>query len=106
MIYISLIKKINSYFAQLACVVISMLPVVSNTAQENTPRLKFEVINSDQGLSVGIMTGILKDSKGFVWLISSDGINRFDGYEIKVFRSDAVDHSTISTGMAINCAED
>lgn len=107
MIYSTFIKKINSYFAQLACIAISLLPVVSNTtAQENSPRLKFEIINSDQGLSVGIMTGMLKDSNGFVWLISSDGIDRFDGYEFKVFRSDAVDHTTISPGMAINCAED
>jgi ligand-binding sensor domain-containing protein/two-component sensor histidine kinase len=107
MFYQAVIKKAFSFFAHPACIAISILTNVSNsTAQENTPRLRFELINADHGLSVGTMTGMLKDRRGFLWFISSNGINRFDGYEFKVFRSDPADHTTISPGMAINCAED
>jgi signal transduction histidine kinase/ligand-binding sensor domain-containing protein len=100
-------KKISPYFISFHLALVLFLLIVSKLpAQDNAPRLKFEIINSDNGLSVGIMTGMLKDNRGFLWFISSDGIDRFDGYEFKVFRSDPEDHGTISAGMAINCAED
>ncbi len=42
-------------------------------------------ITMQDGLSDNNVNAIIKDSKGFIWLGTSDGLNRYDGYEIKSF---------------------
>lgn len=37
------------------------------------------------GLSQNDVQCIYQDSKGFIWLATNDGLNRFDGYEFKVY---------------------
>ncbi len=62
----------------------------------------FERISLEQGLSQGTVNCILQDSKGFMWFGTEDGLNRYDGYEFKIFRPDpgnpsAISHSTVWT---------
>lgn len=41
--------------------------------------LNFKHLTTENGLSQGVVDFMLKDSKGFMWFTSHDGINRFDG---------------------------
>jgi len=47
----------------------------------------FGHITTDDGLSTGTANCVFKDSKGFVWIGTVDGLNRYDGYEITVFKN-------------------
>ncbi|GAA4279621.1 hybrid sensor histidine kinase/response regulator transcription factor [Gaetbulibacter aestuarii] len=49
---------------------------------------KIEYINSDIGLSQNEVTSILKDKKGFIWIATRGGLNRYDGNNIKVFHNE------------------
>lgn len=40
-----------------------------------------------QGLSQGFVSDICQDKDGFIWMGTMDGLNRYDGYGVKVFRS-------------------
>jgi signal transduction histidine kinase/ligand-binding sensor domain-containing protein len=51
----------------------------------------------DQGLSNNIVWSILQDSRGFMWFGTIDGLNRYDGYEAKVYRNDPDDPNSLST---------
>jgi len=53
-------------------------------------------INSEDGLSHNIVNDIEQDGMGFVWIATDDGLNRFDGYEFKVYRFDPEDPTSIS----------
>jgi signal transduction histidine kinase/ligand-binding sensor domain-containing protein len=57
-------------------------------------------------MSKGAMTNMYKDSKGFVWIATSGGINRYDGSEFKIFRCDAADPATIGNGSPTAITED
>lgn len=46
-------------------------------------------ITVDDGLSQGFVTSIIQDKSGFVWVATLNGLNRYDGYDFKVYRSEA-----------------
>jgi len=49
--------------------------------------IHFENLSIEDGLSQGTVFCILQDSKGFMWFGTEDGLNRFDGYNFKVYRN-------------------
>jgi ligand-binding sensor domain-containing protein len=48
---------------------------------------QFERFAMEDGLSHHMVNDILRDSSGFVWFATSSGLNRYDGYSVKVFRN-------------------
>jgi signal transduction histidine kinase/ligand-binding sensor domain-containing protein/DNA-binding response OmpR family regulator len=60
------------------------------------PRLKFKHITNEQGLSNSTIETIYQDHRGFIWFGTRDGLNRYDGYQMVVFRYDPKDSNSIS----------
>jgi len=50
--------------------------------------LRFQHYTIDNGLSQNTVDCILKDSHGFMWFGTWNGLNRFDGYNFVVYKSD------------------
>jgi signal transduction histidine kinase/ligand-binding sensor domain-containing protein len=48
--------------------------------------VKFDRYSSAGGLSENNVHCIFRDSRGFVWLGTDDGLNRFDGYSFQIYR--------------------
>ena len=59
----------------------------------HSQRLKFEHYGEEDGLSHNSVRHIEQDDKGFIWLGTSSGLNRFDGYRFKRFST------TINSGF-------
>lgn len=47
----------------------------------------FDQLSTKDGLSNGTIYSIFRDSKGFMWFCTADGINRYDGYSFKLYKS-------------------
>lgn len=46
----------------------------------------FKHYNINSGLSQNTVMSILQDSKGFIWIGTKNGLNRFDGHNFKIYR--------------------
>ncbi len=68
--------------------------------------IQFGQITVDDGLSNSYVNCLLQDKTGFIWFGTDDGLNRFDGYEIKVYRNNPDDSSSISNNTIWSLWED
>lgn len=55
-------------------------------AQNQAPRLHFKHIQNEDGLSNSTIEAIQQDARGFIWLGTRDGLNRYDGYQMTVYK--------------------
>jgi len=69
--------------------------------------LRFQHLTPEDGLSNGRHWSkkcILRDNFGIIWISTVDGLNRWDGYDVEVFKNDVFDttsiHSNFVTGMS------
>jgi len=57
----------------------------------------YTVYTQEDGLASGASNGIAMDSTGFLWVLSENGLSRFDGYSFQVFTHNNNDSSSISS---------
>ena len=65
-------------------VILLWLPV--SLSAVDLPNLTFRTITISDGLSNNIINTIYKDKRGFIWLGTQTGLDRFDGINVKSFR--------------------
>ncbi|QQS51397.1 MAG: hypothetical protein IPM71_01365 [Bacteroidota bacterium] len=58
-------------------------------AQTEGADIAFRSYSIDDGLSNYVIVDFEQDTNGFLWIATSDGLNRFDGYSFKVFKNNA-----------------
>ena len=73
-----------------------MLYVTTVTAQQNDI---FSSYGVDDGLPQSSIWSMVQDTRGFLWLGTSDGICRFDGYNFTVYRSDTNNAKILTRGI-------
>ena len=66
--------------------------------------LRFRNIGLEQGLSQSTVYAVAQDSRGFMWFGTQDGLNRFDGYSMKVFKHIPGDRNSVADN-SISCLE-
>ncbi len=58
--------------------------------------LQFEHLSMKDGLSMNPIMTIVQDNKGFLWFGTQDGLNKYDGYKFKIYKSKESDSTSIS----------
>lgn len=90
-------KQITNFFLFL------FILIGSASAQ---PRCKVQYYSTEQGLSHQAVTAMFKDSEGFMWFGSWDGINRFDGRGFVSYKSSPGDMSQLGNDRIDQIMED
>lgn len=88
--------------------IITLLFIVSlgGHVYSQDKEIKFDLLSMTDGLSQNTITYLYQDSKGFLWVGTPSGLNRYDGKHFKVYKNEPLDNSTLSNNY-INCiAED
>ncbi|MFC4311733.1 two-component regulator propeller domain-containing protein [Steroidobacter flavus] len=57
--------------------------------------LRFVRLSRAQGLSQQRVTHIVQDGRGFLWFGTQYGLNRYDGYQFRVFKNDPADPESL-----------
>ncbi|GAA4824433.1 two-component regulator propeller domain-containing protein [Algivirga pacifica] len=86
-------------------VLLSQLLLLFNVfAQQD--KAKFRNLGLDDGLSQTSVFAILQDRQGFMWFGTEDGLNRYDGYEFKVYKADPLNKNSLANSYIYSLLED
>ena len=66
------------------------------------PDIKFKQVNVEQGLSNSWVEAIFQDSRGFMWIGTRNGLDRYDGQQFKIYQNNLKDTGSISDNF-IKC---
>ena len=58
--------------------------------------LQLRRLTMENGLSNNEVYTIIQDSRGYMWFATGDGVNRYDGYDFKIFRHDPNNQNSLS----------
>ncbi|MEM1246972.1 MAG: two-component regulator propeller domain-containing protein [Acidobacteriota bacterium] len=56
---------------------------------------RFSRLGLEDGLSQAHVSSFLQDNRGFIWLATEDGLNRYDGRSVVVYKHDSQDPSSL-----------
>jgi ligand-binding sensor domain-containing protein len=62
--------------------------------------------NPDNQLSSSFVTQMYLDQEGFIWATTRDGINRYDGYQFRVFRRENEADKTLASNYVNTMMQD
>jgi signal transduction histidine kinase/ligand-binding sensor domain-containing protein/CheY-like chemotaxis protein/HPt (histidine-containing phosphotransfer) domain-containing protein len=66
----------------------------------------FEHVTMRDGLSQGTVEAILQDSRGYLWMATESGLNRYDGNSIRVYRRERGNPQALASDYVWTMAED
>src|ERR1700741_3115674 len=91
----------------LRTLILTILPLCWFLSARTQPAtLRFDHLGTEQGLSQSNVTCILQDSRGFMWFGTQDGLNKYDGYKITVYKKNAQSRQSLSHNFIQDIAED
>ncbi|MCH7772633.1 MAG: histidine kinase, partial [Bacteroidetes bacterium] len=70
-----------------------------------TGDVKFDRISIEQGLSQSSVYAIIQDKTGFMWFGTTDGLNKFDGYDFTLYKHDPQNQNSLSNSRITSICE-
>lgn len=85
-------------FSSLLCLSVNLPAQITQT--------RFEHVSVEDGLSQNSILCVLQDKTGYLWIGTQDGLNRYDGYEFKIWRPIEENENSLSHGVVQALVED
>ncbi len=82
---------------KLVCTISFFLVIIKLLASETNGELRFHRLKNKQGLSNSTVMSIVQDRNQMLWIATFDGLNRYDGYNFKVYH-----HKTSKKNSLLN----
>ena len=97
-------KPVTFFFRRLLFFLLTMTLYTGIVNGQEQPVIKRLGISN--GLSNNSVRCIYQDKRGFIWLATYDGLNRYDGREFKVFRNKIGDSTSLPHNYIYTLFED
>ena len=78
---------------------ITVFTPINKLSYAQSKNLIFNNINIEQGISQSTIEAIFQDSEGYIWLGTNDGLNRYNGYEFKIYNYEEYQNSISHSGI-------
>ena len=88
--------KLHTAFGLVTCVLLSL---------DGQSQSKFSHLTTRNGLSHNTVMDLAQDQRGFLWVATADGLNRYDGEQFQTYRRSARDTNSLSNNF-IHCLFD
>lgn len=88
------------------CFLISVLLILAASILTAQVDISTRNLYLEDGLSQSTVICIFQDSKGFIWLGTQNGLNRYDGSNFTIFRHDPADPASLSFSEIYGIVED
>lgn len=88
-------------------VLVSVFFIITLTnISEAQEHINFKHITIENGLSQSNAQTIYQDSNGYIWIGTNEGLNRYNGFEMKVYKADKDKKNTIINNYILSIQED
>ena len=87
------INRMKKLLFTVIIIVFSFEPVYTKVIKKSD--YSFRSLDTESGLSQNAVLSILQDRKGFMWFGTKDGLNRYDGNKIKIFKNEIDNPSSL-----------
>lgn len=86
--------------------VITFSVVFTEDAIGKNKNINFKSLTIENGLSQNSVSSIFQDSEGYMWFGTSDGLNKYDGYNFESYKFDRRSNKSIAGSYIADIAED
>lgn len=94
------------YYCKLIICTLFLICTIIPFGYAQNENLKFLHIGTSEGLSQINVNRIFQDSRGFMWIATRNGLNRYDGYRFITYRYNDKDSTSLSHNTVTDIAED
>ena len=98
-------KKIN-ILKVLSVIVLGLIVFNTNIWTSYASNISFRNIKNEDGLAQSTVETMIQDRKGYIWIGTNDGLNKYNGYDFKVYRHDEKDINSIANNYIVDLQED
>jgi ligand-binding sensor domain-containing protein len=102
----SLVRSTTCILSMRSAYILFLLIISPSLIFAQGKDIKFHHITVDDGLPSNTVNSVIRDSRGFIWIASENGVSRYDGYTFTNFRSNEEDAFSISSNIAYALCED
>ena len=89
------------------CILIALLLVTTCLSpQAAGAEARFRDMTKESGLVTGTAFDIIQDRQGYIWFATSNGLERYDGYNFKIFKHKPDDPNSIASDFVRTLCED
>ena len=96
--------KLAKILAVLYILINTLIPI--SVLAQPQKKETFENLSIKEGLSNEYVTSIFQDSRGYMWIGTKDGLNRYDGHIVKVYNFSIDKDKSLSSTYINDIVED
>ena len=104
-LYVNIDMNRHKVFCTIAAVLACLWAACMPAAAQH-PRLRFERLSTEIGLTHSTINCFLQDHKGYLWFGTWSGLGRYDGFGVRLFREEAGNPKTLASDQITSLLED